>query len=687
MGIIIEPHKNKGGEMTLPFFHYKNWLEITSLNEVKDFGRLQLYHLAPLQSANGQSTKGCTVIIYAWASNVKLAGCSAANILQSSLVEDATPAVNALTKNDQYGKGPISKVASTVASVTESIEDVPIIGPFAKVATFGSKLIGGIASLFGFSNVPVIDNVAPFKDVPFHAFANAEISVPMEKLSIDPKNELTIDPRTVGLEGHDELSIDRFCKRQSFIQEETWLQSFVKDDYFMAFNVSPMMRAVVENTLDFTIQETTLSTAALLFSNWRGEIVYTFKIIKSQYHTGALQLVYDPVGNPFGGTDLSSVVQTKIVDISETDTFSIRVPWTQPQSFLRADPDGRLPGVAKGLNTPTTNYDTDMHNGRLALKVYNPLTGPDETSNVVVLCYVHAEKMTLANPSRIQKDLSYFQAQSQMIPDDEAVEYTMGTSVDVPKQIFDVNFGEVYYSLRNVMRRTCKAYSEPLDPGANVRETVFKFWQTKYPPTFGNDPNGRHMVRNQANTADVQFNWAHNTPFTTLAPCFVGMRGSMHWHYNLNGDSSLTKLLISRETDGGSVSYFRERKQVPSTNYGEIPKFYFLHDESSLTGSSLINSRTQTGMQVSVPQYNKFRFVGTDPTYYVMGRDKDDTQNERVTAVTTITDPTVSLNDHNNLDLYCEIGTDFNLFYFLSVPRKYDYKNQEPAAASLTWLT
>jgi hypothetical protein len=684
MGIIIEPHKNKGGEFTLPFFHYKNWLELTNTQEVRDFGRLVLYHLAPLKSANGQSTKGCTINLYAWASNIKLAGCSSASILQSTLMKDATPAVDALTKNEQYGKGPVSKVASTVASISETIEDVPIIGPFAKVASFGSKLIGGIASIFGFSNVPVIDNVEPFKDVPFHAFANAEISVPMEKLSIDPKNELTIDPRTVGLEGHDELSIDRFCRRQSFMQEEEWLQSFVKNDYFMAFNVSPAMRAVVENTDDYTIQETPLGVASTLFSNWRGEIIYTFKIIKSQYHTGALQVVYDPVGDPFTATDLSSVIQTKIIDISETDTFSIRVPWTQPQSFLRVDPDGRKPGIAKGLNTATSDYDTDYHNGRLALKVFNPLTGPDETSSVIVLCYVHGEKMALCNPSRVQQNLSYFTAQSQIELDDEPVEYTVGTAVPIPDKIFDVNFGEVYYSLRNVMRRTCKAYTEPCDPGSITDEILWKFWQTKYPPCFGYDPNGRHMVRNIPDTEDVPFNWTHNVPFTTLAPCFVGMRGSMHWHYNANGDAPITKFMTARETDY-TTAPLRERVHPSSTNYSEIPKFNYNYETGSLTGMSLVNSRTQTGLQVCIPQYNKFRFVGTDPTYYVSGRDKDDTSNEKLSVLTTATDSTSDAGKTIAIDFYCEIGTDFNLFYFLSVPRKYDYKNAQPAAADLIW--
>jgi len=84
MSLCIEPHKNRGGEMVLPFFHYKNWLELTSSDALGAMGRLQLWDYAPLQSANGGTSAGATFNIYAWAEDVKLAGPTNTLVAQGS---------------------------------------------------------------------------------------------------------------------------------------------------------------------------------------------------------------------------------------------------------------------------------------------------------------------------------------------------------------------------------------------------------------------------------------------------------------------------------------------------------------------------------------------------------------------------------------------------------------------------
>jgi hypothetical protein len=45
--IYIESHKNKGGEMTLPFFYYKNWLKL-NLTDVIGMGKIDFYPLSNL---------------------------------------------------------------------------------------------------------------------------------------------------------------------------------------------------------------------------------------------------------------------------------------------------------------------------------------------------------------------------------------------------------------------------------------------------------------------------------------------------------------------------------------------------------------------------------------------------------------------------------------------------------------
>ena len=107
---------------------------------------------------------------------------------------------------DEYSTdGVISKPASAISKASGMLSELPVIGPFMEATSQVSGAVGAVASWFGWTNVPVIDDVKPFKDLPFHSFSSSEIGQPIEKLTLDPKNELTVDPRVVGLDGKDEL--------------------------------------------------------------------------------------------------------------------------------------------------------------------------------------------------------------------------------------------------------------------------------------------------------------------------------------------------------------------------------------------------------------------------------------------------------------------------------------------------
>lgn len=678
MGITVEPHKNKGGEMVLPFFHHKNWLELTVASELDQMGEIQVWPYASLQSANGGGSNGVTFNIYAWAEDVVLAGPTNTLVAQSETTTE-------------YGQGPVSRVASTVADVSSSLEDMPVIGLFAKATTIGARAISGIASLFGFTKVPVIEDAKPFRATPFHGFASSEIGVPLDKLTIDPKNELSVDPRTVGLEPVDELSINHIAKRESIIAIHDWLQSEGKGDYIFSANVGPTMHDYTAITGGHSLRMTPMHMAATMFSNWRGEIVYTIKIVRSVYHQGSLQICYDPVGNPFNNNDNSSTLQTKIVDIADSDEIEFRIPWTQAQSFLRVDPNFATTtsrGTSTTTNVAVTGYDTDYHNGRFVVKVFNALSAPDATSNVRLLFFVRCENMVLANPSELSTAISDFAPQSSTTiettkKEDARVSYTMGTTVPVPEHVFDVNFGEVYYSLRPILRRTCRIMSEPITPGVMIDQVAFRYRLTKYPPAYGYDPNGRFAGNNQAATLSVPFNYCLNVPQTILAPCFVGQRGSVDWHMNLNGLVPGENFYAQRKNDY-TGTHVRFSSQMPTSNDGEKPMWFMNQFDSGLTGMSLVNRKTQTSLQVSFPQFNKFRFVSTDPNYYVHGRTYDDTENEKMEVGFNVDDAD-GQGPRSTLDFYSNVGVDYTLFYFLNVPVRYLYTTPSPNGNALTW--
>ena len=120
-------------------------------------------------------------------------------------------------QSDEYGQGPVSRPAHAIANAAESLSTVPVIGPYALATSYGMRALGKIASIFGFTNTPVVDNYSPMAPMTAPALASSEVGFPIEKLALDPKTELSIDPRIAGCDPEDPLVISKFVQRESYL--------------------------------------------------------------------------------------------------------------------------------------------------------------------------------------------------------------------------------------------------------------------------------------------------------------------------------------------------------------------------------------------------------------------------------------------------------------------------------------
>ncbi len=164
-GFYIRPTDSSGGEMTLPFFYHKNWLDLTSASDVQNFGTIHQVIYAPLDIAVTGGTTTVTVQTYAWLTDVELMGTTCRLSLQG----------------DEYIQGPISSVATSVANAAKALVKTPVIGKFARATELGFRAAGQIASLFGFTNVPVIEPVHGFHPMNAPMLASAGIGTAVQK--------------------------------------------------------------------------------------------------------------------------------------------------------------------------------------------------------------------------------------------------------------------------------------------------------------------------------------------------------------------------------------------------------------------------------------------------------------------------------------------------------------------------
>lgn len=656
----IYPQLGTAGEVTLPFLLPYDYLDLTAAAAITFMGRITFTQFAPLQSANGATTNGVTMQVYAWMENPELSGPTYRAALQSG--------------NDEYGNGPVSAPAAAIGSFASHFHSIPIIGRFAKATTIGASAVSHIAKLFGWSNVPVIEDVRPFKNVPFHDIASAHISEPTSKFTLDPKAELSVDPSIVGGPNEDELAMSYLVQREAYLTQVDWYTTDSIGKLYFSARVNPNMVTLSGVTPGgtTTIYQTPLAWVGSMFANWQGDIIFRFKIIASKFHQGRLRISWDPIGLTSTSSDTSNIVFTKIVDISDNDEVEFRVPYLQVFPWLICD---KTPNASMWSTSVDKTAVGAWDNGVLSVRCLTNLSAPVDIAPVQILVFVRgADNFEYANPMEMDAVASCSHVSMQ------AGEEPYGSTSQNPNR-FLVNFADPVPSLRLLLRRSCKVDQIPI--GRKVVTTdlvgIIEHYMTKFPPPPGYDPNGMYTAKGVDDAATTfPYNYTNMTYLGWIASAFVGMRGGVRWHYNIDCDGNgpfsnveirrLSNALIGAPDGPQYISTY-----VSGDTYSkQASRMALAPHEHNGGGGVIVNNMTvQPGISFEMPHMAASRFYHTNPYNYARGIGGD--QSDRDTYKTSITvRPSTRVNTPNTmLNRYCCAGTDFSLSFFLNVPPLY----------------
>jgi hypothetical protein len=393
-GVYLYPASNAGAELHLPFFLHKSWLSLSSAADAKTMGELIYFNGVRLDVASTSASPTLTVQTYAWLEDVELSGATTQLVLQGS---------------DEYD-GVISYPASAIAAISRQLEGIPLISKFARATTIASSALAGVSAIFGFTNVPVVDNHVPMTPLPYSHLASSEISTAVQKLTLDPKQELSIDPTLHGLGSTDEMCLRHIVSKPSILHVFDWTTTNVQGDVLCNFRVTPGLCETV-NILDAAlatkskrVYHTWLSYLAPMFSQWRGDIIFDIEVICSKFHKGRLQISWDPVATTGVAQLASNAVVTTIIDIGENTNASIRVPFHSTYEWLRTRFTQANNWSINSANTPIQSYD----NGMLIVSVLNQLVSPITPQEVHLVIKVRgADNFEFANPRSFLGESNY----------------------------------------------------------------------------------------------------------------------------------------------------------------------------------------------------------------------------------------------------------------------------------------
>lgn len=676
-GAYLSPQSNRGAELELPFFFHENWLNITQRTNVQNFGTLRYVIFAPLDVASASGPTSVTVRTLAWMTDVELMGSTTSLALQG----------------DEYGNGPVSRPATVIAGIASQLTNIPILGKFAKATQIGASAVSTIASLFGFTNVPNINNVEPMYIMSAPHLASAEISTPVQKLALDPKQELSLDTSYLGGSLKDELALTHLLQKESFFADANWTSGALVGDTLFNARITPSLRDIVTLSIIGTpvglrSYDTVLSYNSNLFKHWRGTIKIRMKVVCTKFHKGRLKVSYDPVSDISVTEPGTNAVYTQIIDIGEQDDVILEIPYHQALAWLEVENDATVDWTQGTALAPRYGKD----NGTLSVRVFSTLEAP-VASAIKLLFYVSAgDSFEFTNPTtNIGLDIndnvpSFFALQGDDTVDEGPVTLTFGTDTSVDDHRYDQNFGEAILSLRKLLHRSQLVDTVIYANTATSNSWNFlRKWLKRMPYTPGYTPESFPTVaRDTLGVGSFSFcyNTMHMIPF--ISGMFMGYRGGVNYTITpITANFNVDDIRVLRTTDtfpnvtrwyeaNGSVGYLTSiSNKALVANRQRMPY-------DGLGGAAVTSNRTSSTVQVNIPDYNNRNFSLVDPTKYIAGSSTDGTDVQGAMVCMNLFTSATDSTSTQGITVFAGAGPDFTTLYFNCCPTL-DYSLLPPA--------
>lgn len=674
--IFLDPTTSSGGEMKLPFFHYANYLDIPT-SEWSNLGKLSFRSLNDLLHANGASDS-VTISVFAWAEDVSL------SVLTT--VEPDTIGPQSGEEIDMANKeGIVSGPATKIAKAASALSMIPQIKPFASATATIAGATAAAAKTFGYCRPPMTEAPANMVNKGMSSLALTNQPDTTEKLTVDDKQELSIDPRISGLGGLDPLNIKEIAKRESYLTKFTWAIGDAGEDFLWNIRVGPVVWDEVGTPTAYCLPA--CAYAALPFQYWTGTMKYRFQIVASSFHKGRLKFVYDP---NFLATNEYNTNFIKIVDIAEEQDFTIEIGIGQAVSL----PGNLLPGpnsVTEVFST-TAYAANEIMNGVLGVYVVNELTTPNSTvtNDIEINVFVSAgdDFEVFAPNDEIANYVFRPQSGTEIIPESQN---TSEPSAPLQEESDTVGPGEVHDNLIN------QVFTGEHIASFRTMLKRYNLWST-----FSNYNNDGHYYGRRCNfpylrgnvsgavdaTAALDpYNYCNTVMLHWVVAAFSGWRGSIRYKVaNRGSANNFDCMAIKRNAlQGGAVEYdegvvgfpiaggsisigrelvVHERLSTPLTNKPHVGL-----DGAAIQPTGLFFN-TKPVFEFEVPYYSQLRFTA--------GREQN------YTGTQTFTPTWDYYLEHRGdnasfKDIWVAAGEDFQCYFFAGMPRIY-YEAAPPAA-------
>jgi len=318
--VAIDPGTAMGGELSYNIIHPFNAVDLLGLASKPLVDTIRIRTLNRLETV-AEVLSIVDVNVWAWMTDVHLS-CPTAFLVEQS------------GKMDEYHTNNISAMATTASRSLNHWRDFPMIGKYAVASSMVVKGLGDLAAMFGYSRVssyPESRSVIPYQ---VGNLSNCNVSDTSVKLALDGKQEVTIDPRVVGVPPHDEMTLVSLCKREWLVNIVSIPTTITPGTLIAKVGVCPVATIGATEANSFEMSPSTF--ASIPFENWRGTMYYRLEFIASAFHRGRIRVQYEPSNQllNFPSIDKYNTTYNHVIDLSESRSYVFCVGWAQNAPYL-----------------------------------------------------------------------------------------------------------------------------------------------------------------------------------------------------------------------------------------------------------------------------------------------------------------------------------------------------------------
>lgn len=424
-------------------------------------------------------------------------------------------------------RGPISSIFSSLAQTADAFSAIPVLTSFAAPTSWFFSAASKAASAFGFSN-PI--NTSPQCIVvqqPMSRSINSTGQDTSFNMGLFEDNAIELLPGFAGT-NDDEMSLNHVLSIPTFIFLQTWADSVPSGDQLFFVDLTPSNLSITGINFQYdtnpahvvaTQYNTPIAYFSNLFAFYRGSIRLTFKIVKTEFHSGRLLIGF----SPSFGTDPTSTnsdldyTHREILDIRLSNEITMTFPYASTRPWLPVTQtygkvyinvlnDLRAPSNV----SPTLNILVEVSAAPdfefsvpTALTQFPVSFTQNEAPPTSLSSLIETPSMTLAsqtasdlNASHVVPPGTVFKAQVGMAtPVQETGEVQqdfreagIGTSAVVFDRMKSAAYciGEKIYSLRQLVKRANPAYllADAAWADLNPRINALPLTAVGYPPLY-----------------------------------------------------------------------------------------------------------------------------------------------------------------------------------------------------------